>query len=383
MRHRRGHRRLLFLTLALALLPPRSRAEAAPAAEPYSSATDCGACHKTIHTYWSESAHAQAAGPTFRDAVEAAVAGATDKDTVRQGCVMCHAPTTLATRDYALQGTLAKEGVTCDFCHTVSAVDLEKAGAPFQTEPGRKKLGPLQYAKSPAHDTAYSALHKASPLLCAGCHEHRNARGVAVLSNYSEWKESSYPARGMLCQECHMPLVPGTTVREGLSSDQRQINLHWMVGGSGYAQVRRGLDVKIASVEAGSASAEVEVVVTNVAAGHSVPGGLSTKAIILAVGPVSSSGELVQPRERVYHRTLLDAEGHVLSAVPDLFLRAVSVGEDTRLKPGEARTERFTMPLPAGAKAILARIEYSDASDPKAGAKRTLVTEVRRDLTGR
>jgi hypothetical protein len=91
----------------------------------------------------------------------------------------------------------------------------------------------------------------------------------------------------------------------------------------------------------------------------------------------------VQPRERVYHRTLLDAQGHALTTVPDLFLRAASVGEDTRIKPGEARTERFTLPLPEGAKAIVARLEYSDASDPKAGPKRTAVTEVRRDLEGR
>jgi hypothetical protein len=380
MRHRWGYRRLLFLTFALATA---SRAHTAPAAEAYASAKDCAACHKTIHGYWSESAHAQAVGPTYRDALEAAVAGASDKDAVRQGCIWCHAPTTVATRDYSLQGALAKEAVTCDFCHTVSAVDLDKAGSPFQTEPGRKKLGPLQFAKSSFHDTAYSPLHKASPLLCAGCHEYRNSTGVAVLSNYSEWKESPYPARGMLCQECHMPLVPGTTVREGLASDQRQINLHRMVGGSGYAQVRRGLDLKIASLALRGDSADVDVVVTNTGVGHAVPGGLSTKAIVLSVGAVSSSGELVQPRERVYHRTLLDAQGHALTTVPDLFLRAASVGEDTRIKPGEARTERFTLPLPEGAKAIVARLEYSDASDPKAGPKRTAVTEVRRDLEGR
>jgi hypothetical protein len=379
MRHRRGVPSSLLPALALGVLVIASRGEGA--AEPYTPAKECASCHKAIHTYWSESAHAQAVGPTYRDALEAAVAGASDKDAVRQGCVWCHAPTTIATRDYALQGALAREAVTCDFCHTVTAVDLAKAN-PFQTEPGRKKLGPLQFAKSPFHDTAYSPLHKASPLLCAGCHEYRSSTGVAVLSNYSEWKESPYPARGMLCQECHMPVVPGTTVREGLASDQRQINLHRMVGGSGYAQIRRGLDLKIASVALRSASADVEVVVTNTGVGHAAPGGLSTKAIVLVVGAVSSSGELVQPKERVYHRTLLDAQGRALTTVPDLFLRAASVGEDTRLKSGEVRTERFTLPLPEGAKAIVARLEYRDSSDPK-GPKTTPVTEERRDLAGR
>jgi hypothetical protein len=381
MRHRGGFPLSPFVTVALGVMLLAPRGEGAPAVEPYTSARECASCHKAIHSYWSESAHAQAVGQPFRDALEAAVGASSDKDAVRQGCVSCHAPTALVTGDDALQGAVAKEAVTCDFCHTVTAVDLDKA-RPFQTEPGRRKLGPLQFAKSPFHDTVYSPLHKASPLLCAGCHEYRNPRGVAVLSDYSEWKKSAYPARGMLCQECHMPVVPGTTVREGLASDQRQINLHRMVGGSGYAQIRRGLDLKIASTSLSGASAEVDVVVTNAGVGHSVPGGLSTKAIALTVGVLSASGEIQHPLERVYHRTLVDGDGRIVSTVPDIFLRAASVGEDTRLAPGEQRTERFTIPLPAGAKAIVARLEYRDASDPKA-VKTTMVTEVRRDVEGR
>jgi hypothetical protein len=206
---------------------------------------------------------------------------------------------------------------------------------------------------------------------------------VAVLSTYSEWKDSPYPARGMLCQECHMPLVPGDTVREGLGSTQRMINLHRMVGGSGYAQIRRGLELRIESMTRSSASAEVQVVVTNTRVGHAAPGGLSTKAIILAVGVETASGELLHRRERVYRRDLLDAEGRTLATVPDLFLRATSVGDDTRLKPKESRTERFTLPIPEGSMAIVVRLEYRDASDPKAGPKTTLVAEERRELTAR
>jgi hypothetical protein len=278
---------------------------------------------------------------------------------------------------------VTKEGITCDFCHTVADVNLGRADQPFLLEPGKVKRGPLQFAKSPSHDTAYSLLHKSSPLLCAACHEHRNAQGVAVLSTYSEWKDSPYPARGMLCQECHMPLVPGETVPGGLATGGRVINLHRMVGGSGYAQIRRGLDLRIESLAQSSVSADVQVVVTNSRVGHAVPGGLSTKAIVLAVGVATDSGQLLHRLERIYHRDLLDAEGRVLATVPELFLRAASVGEDTRLKPLEARAERFTVPLPAGAKAIVARLEYRDTSDPKAGTKTMLVTEERRELGGR
>jgi Cytochrome c554 and c-prime len=387
MRLALGVRRAPFVILTFATIgvgPSTSGTDAAPVEAPYGSAKACASCHKTIYTYWSESIHAQAVSrESYRDALGAAMAGATDKEGVRRGCVWCHAPTTLTTGDYELRQPISKEAITCDFCHTVTDVDLDKADHPFQLKPGNRKLGPLQYVKSPSHETEYSPLHKASPLLCAACHEHRNAQGVPVLSTYSEWKDSPYPARGMLCQECHMPLVPGDTVREGLGSSQRMINLHRMVGGSGYAQIRRGLDLRIESLTRSSVSADVQVVVTNSGVGHAAPGGLSTKAIVLAVGVETASGELLHRRERVYRRDLLDAEGRTLATVPDLFLRATSVGNDTRLKPKESRAERFTVPIPEGSKAIVVRLEYRDASDPKAGPKTTLVTEERRELTAR
>jgi len=374
----------LALTAVAATPQTQPSKPAAPTAGPYASARTCAPCHQTIYNYWSESAHAQSLSkPSFRDALEASAAGASDKEAVRRGCLWCHAPTTLATADYDLQQPITKEAVTCDFCHTVADVDLDKADHPFHLRPGKVKRGSLLYAKSPSHDTEYSTLHKSSSLLCAGCHEYRNAQGVAVLSTYTEWRESPYPARGMVCQECHMPTVPGSTVREGLQSTQRVINLHRMVGGSSYAQIRRGLDLRIESLALTGVSAEVKVVVTNAATGHAVPGGLSTKALVLAVGVETASGQITHRQERVYRRDLRDAQGRSLVTIPELFLQAASVGEDTRIKPKESRAERFTLPVVEGSKAIVARLEYRDVSDPKAGPKTTLVTEERRDVTAR
>jgi hypothetical protein len=119
--------------------------------------------------------------------------------------------------------------------------------------------------------------------------------------------------------------------------------------------------------------------VTNKGVGHSAPGGLSTKSLVVAVGVDTGSRELMHRRERVYRRELKDAEGRTLVGLADMFLKAASVGEDTRLKPKEARAERFTVPLPEGWRAIVARLEYRDASDPKAGPKTTLVFEERRE----
>jgi hypothetical protein len=361
-------------SLAIALL-----AAAAPAPAPYASAKECAACHQTIHQYWSESEHARAAtSPTFRAGLAEAVRGASDPAKAQRECVWCHAPTALATGDYALEGAIAREGVSCDFCHTVADVDLTRQGHPFELAPGRVKRGPMEYAKSPAHDSAYSLLHKSSAYLCASCHEYKSPLGVAVLSNYGEWAAGPYAARGQTCQECHMPLVPGDTVPAAMGPTQRRINLHRMTGGSTTSRIDNGLTLRFGAVAVGAESAAVEVVVTNSGAGHSAPGGLSTKSLILAVGVDVGAAEMAHRKERIYGRELKDAEGRVLTRTSDLFLKAASVGEDSRLRQKEARTERFTVPLPAGWKAVVARLEYRDASDP-AAPKVRLVTEQRHE----
>jgi hypothetical protein len=362
-----------------AALANPARTEAPPATEGYTSAQECATCHKTIHTYWSESAHAQSATrSSYLQALSDALKGAPDEATARRACVWCHAPTTLVTGDDALEQPLSREGVTCDFCHTVADVDLGKAYHPFDLQPGRVKRGPLEYAESPYHETAYSALHRSSPLLCASCHEYKNALGAPILSTYTEWAQGPYPARGQTCQECHMPLVPGKTVVEGLSSTQRRINLHRVVGGS-EGPLGRGLELRIDSVDVSSSSAGVRVVVRNAGVGHSAPGGLATKSLVVAVGVEGPNGRLAPRLERVYGLEMLDREGRPVTSVADLFVKAASVGKDTRLKPHESRTEQFTVPLSRDWRAVVARLEYRDASDPRGGPRTLLVAEERRE----
>jgi len=374
--------RVGLVTTGMALAVPSPAAPNAPS--PYAAAKTCATCHRTLYTYWSESAHARAAStPSFLQSLNAAGEGAPDREAAKRACVSCHAPTAITSGDFELQQAVTREGVSCDFCHSVADVDLDRKDRPFDLRPGKVKWGPLEYLESPSHGMAYSPLHRTSVLLCAACHEQQNAQGVAVLSTYSEWKESPYPARGTLCQECHMPLVPGETVPEGMKSSRRVINLHRMEGGSALSPLRRGLQLRIDSVAATSVSADVQVAVANIGVGHAAPGGLSTKALVLAVGLEDASGQLRHRQERVYRRELLDEQGRVLVTIPDLFQKAARLGLDTRLKPKESRSERFTIPLSEGAKAIVARLEYRDASDPNAPPKTTLVIEERKPFPGR
>jgi hypothetical protein len=178
-----------------------------------------------------------------------------------------------------------------------------------------------------------------------------------------------------------MSTVPGATARDGLTQRSlRVVNQHRVVGGSARSQLARGLDVAIESLTRSGGSAVVTVSVTNVAAGHAVPGGLSTKSLVLAVGVETGDGTVQHRQERVYRRELKDVRGRVLTDVADLFLRAASVGRDNRIQPLETRRERFTLPLPHGARAIVARLEYRDTTDPANVPTMILVTTSRRDL---
>ncbi len=384
-----GPARCLLLFTFLCLAAPSLAAAAAPAPPrpggPYTTAKTCGACHDVMYKAWSDSPHARSAtSPAYLEALKRVVEQAQDKKAGREACVWCHAPTTLVTGDLEMQQAVTREGITCDFCHTVVDVDMDKM-PPFEMKPGPVKRGPFDYTKVQGHEAAYSALHRASPLLCASCHEFKNANGVLVLSNYSEWKDGPYPARGVPCQDCHMALVPGTPARiAGPKGSQRVVNLHRLVGGSAMSQLARGLDLKIESVASSGGSAEVAVVVTNTAAGHSIPGGLATKSLVLAVGAETADGKLEYRQERIYRRELQDDKGIVLESVADMFFKAASVGSDTRIKPKESRRERFTVPVPSGARAIVARLEYRDGSDPRNTTPATsLITEVKHPLGGR
>jgi len=64
-------------------------------------------------------------------------------------------------------------------------------------------------------------------------------------------------------------------------------------------------------------------------------------------------------------------------------MNASSEGEDTRLKPAENRTERFTVPLKQGSRAIVARLEYRDASAGEGQSKVSVVTESRWEIKAR
>lgn len=320
----------------------------------YTAAQVCGSCHAAIYDSWKRSLHAFAlSDPIFDTAYMLAV-----KDGGAEAgrlCLRCHAPMTTVNGDYELRLGVTREGVSCDFCHTVTAVHLDGRDKPYDTAPGLVKRSILRKAASPAHEVAYSDLHGKSEF-CGGCHNYVTAGGAAIMSTYDEWRRGPYPVEGVQCQDCHMVLGPGRVVREGLAPSAPQAHLHDLIHDSN--QLRSALSLQIVSVERVAGGLEIEVAVENVGSGHMVPTGLPTREVILSV-TVEESGRS-QTRERRYRKVVADAQGSPLGRSDvAVLMRGVRIVSDNRIAPRERRIERFTVnpPRSRGAK-VSATLTY-------------------------
>ena len=72
-----------------------------------------------------------------------------------------------------------------------------------------------------------------------------------------------------------------------------------------------------------------------------------------------------------------------LRSLADILMRASTQGEDSRLLPGETRRQFFRLTLSDRARAVVARLEYRDSTDPGTEPKATVITQERREVTTR
>jgi len=305
----------------------------------FNPSSRCGECHQEIYAMWRRAMHSMATSdPIFEASYLQAYRYTAGK--AKEICLRCHAPVAVQTGDLEMQNPISREGVTCDYCHSVVSVDLQKRDQPIKIALDGVKRGPLGDAMSPAHKVARSPLHQSSEF-CAGCHEYVNSNGLSVLSTFSEWKASPQAKEGKTCQKCHMPLTPGETVPASLAPPRGKINLHDITGGHSIEQVKKAARVRILQVERKAGDvAEIKVEVANIGSGHSIPTGIPSRRLILEV-VLFSGGREVTRFKREYQKKLLDKQGRLILEDHRLFLDARTVMEDNRLRPGEKRVEQF------------------------------------------
>lgn len=319
----------LLLVLAPTSLP----------AQTYQSAAVCLGCHAEIHRTWLGSHHATAfTDPAFRLPYVRLVRGNPRKIFT---CEHCHNPMRfLLPPGDPRAAVFSLEGVTCDFCHSVSSVEPEGAFPRYKTRPG-VKFGPHpgSSGKGP-HVTQFSRLHITSEF-CAGCHEFRNEHGVQILSTVSEWEKSFYRGTGVHCQFCHLPELFDARFIDG-KRKKGPID-HSMVGGHSRERLARAIPIHSRLILS-RAEAQVVVSMKNDLVGHAAPTGIPTHRLRLAATLYDAAGNAIERREEMFERVLGDGSGKPLTRPEEIFVSAQEVLKDTRLQPKETRKVRFSFP---------------------------------------
>lgn len=328
---------LLVLAGVVRLAVAGTATAAEPQVDPdgYTSARVCGECHSDIYETWKNSLHAfSLTDPIFDAAYMESVRIAGDH--AKRLCLSCHAPMTLVNQDFDLERGVTREGVSCDFCHTVSAVHLDRPDAPYSVQPGLVKRSVLERAASPAHEVVYSELHGTSEF-CAGCHNLVTAEGAEILGTYNEWRDGPYPAEGVQCQDCHMARTRGRIVRPEVASSGTEFHTHSLIHDRD--QLRGALDLRIVSTADVSEGLVVVVEIENVGSGHKVPTGLPSREIVLSVQVVSRNTERSETRR--YRKVVADAKNRILDRDAEILLHGAKVLNDNRIGPREVRVERI------------------------------------------
>ena len=355
---RRTPGRLLALLLLLPLAAPgalRGAPQDEPTVNPdgFTSAEVCGTCHEDIHRSWKRSLHALSLeDPIFQSAYMQALMEFGDE--AKRVCLRCHAPMTMANSDFELADPVTREGVGCDFCHTVKAVHLDDAERPYTLDPGLVKRSVLKDASSPAHEVAYSELHTRAEF-CGGCHNLVAASGAAIMSTYQEWLDGPYASQGVVCQDCHMALRKGQVVRSGLGSSEREFHVHDLIRDS--ALLRSALTVRITRAERNGRDLVVDVELENVGSGHMLPTGIPSREIVLTVR--AEAGDQEMEKTRHYRKVVADAQGRVLTLDHQILMRGARILNDNRIAPGEKRQERVSFAVPtSGVVRVSAAVSY-------------------------
>ncbi|MBW2454152.1 MAG: hypothetical protein JRI68_06565 [Deltaproteobacteria bacterium] len=274
------------------------------------------------------------------------------------GCGDCHSPATTGgipgQIDLAASFGVAFEGVTCDFCHKVRAVDPGPSaglnGGITLHRPSEDTVipgqvfdpiifGPYPDVIVPIMKGSYSPQHREAGW-CASCHEHaqdalhpdesiaqpqRFPDGLPIQETYGEYLAWAGSANAT-CQTCHMLPIDEESSTYDISAQglNPSVNQGWLrelgqvrhhdVPAAGLAAP--SLDLQLAEV---GGQLEATVTLTNGAAGHAVPTGEPMRQLIVLVSATNGSGDPVAP---VGGQTVPDFGGA---------LHAATVGTDAQV----------------------------------------------------
>lgn len=353
----------------------------------FESSTVCMGCHPDIYNQWKGSMHSN----SYNDPVYQALWLLAENElsgNVRNLCAGCHTAIGTVSQEIKFENgkfetsEIAKEGVTCDMCHTITDVRIKISptglpqNASFVISPGNVKRGPYKDSESPYHKTAYSELHTKSEF-CGSCHNvFHPVTNFHIENTYTEWKFSVYAQKGIQCQDCHMVPVevaiktaktlkkpeklPGKPCTTGPNRDY--MYTHEFVGGNAVITKIMGsqkhadmailrlqnaaeLEVKFEKDKTGLGNINVRVI--NETAGHNLPTSLTeVREMWLEIIVKDKKGNIV------YQSGVLDKDGNIPDGTEVFNAYAVDEMGKHTVKPWE-----------------IARFEYNNTIPPKGSKK--------------
>jgi hypothetical protein len=223
-------------------------------------------------------------------------------------CANCHAPGAAVHQPFSTYfdqlSAVEREGVLCDFCHKIADVYIERAtGLPYSNMPGIQSFA-LNRPPAGTHmfygtfddiprRVARLDLEKKSQF-CAPCHQF-GFWGTPIYESFREWLESSYPARGVECQGCHMKSLGAPPYfvfpeQGGQIRDPNLISSHLMPGAVDVGLLRNTVDMRVVT-EWNRGEIMVRVTLTNSGAGHHVPTDFPGRQMLLVVTAEDAAGQ--------------------------------------------------------------------------------------------
>jgi hypothetical protein len=408
----KGKKLLMLLCFIVLLVAGCGQAKAPPeivptqkfASDEFTDAGMCQYCHLEIYQQWAGSMHAL----SFTDSLYLSQASQVSERSNGESdvfCAGCHTPVGMLAEEVPPAGgsslsAVARQGVSCDFCHVITAAD-SAADPFFRVTPGKTKYGPFaDPIHTPLHESEYLELYTKSEY-CGMCHDIEHPEHNLILgATYSEWKASTYASKKIQCQDCHMTPGPGVTkpnpgvAATGAPKMRDHTWTHTMSGANIFAHQQAGFSDHAQQAEENLKSAatlflglpeslspyqsaRINVRIRNSGAGHYLPTGLtmftemwlevvltdSQGRVVYQSGVMDENGSI--PSESTLYKTRLqDAAG---KETTDLWA-AVSVLSDRRIPPQGYVDEYFDipgMPLPDILQ-VKARLLYRSISQTEA-----------------
>jgi hypothetical protein len=292
---------------------PSSHDQSAKPTDDTLKSKSCQECHTLLTEQWRKSTHGTSAvNPLFlaffsgtdKQGKKGAGPGyKTDFPNSSGNCSTCHVPLLALNNPFNSDprdaGEGAREGVTCDLCHKIDAVRIDSSGGypgilsyKFNRPTGGHQLFYGPYQDVFPGDDSYHPLYKESRY-CAPCHNGK-FWDVEMYSEYREWAESAYAARGVHCQDCHMA-PDGIMTRFALENEggvergPETIPSHLFLGSGDRAFMAEAVDLNVRTELHGDVL-NVIVAVRNVKAGHHYPTGNPMRNMILLVEATDGAG---------------------------------------------------------------------------------------------